>query len=84
MATTDRMVGESYKDFAGRMAGQARAAEIDRDRARAEVDQAYARGHADGMAAGRRVAWAEAQDEARQAMHEGYQLGLDAGRGDNS
>lgn len=30
--TTDRMVGESYKDYAARMAGQARAAEIDRDR----------------------------------------------------
>jgi hypothetical protein len=32
-----RQVGESYKDYAARMAGAARAAEIDRDSAQAEL-----------------------------------------------
>lgn len=40
MSTVDlsiRQVGESYKDYAARMAGAARAAEIDRDTAWQEV-----------------------------------------------
>lgn len=31
MSYRDRQIGESYKDYAARMAGDARAAEIDRD-----------------------------------------------------
>lgn len=34
----DRMIGESYKDYAIRQRGVARAAEVDRDQARGEVE----------------------------------------------
>lgn len=38
-----RYVGESYRDYAARMAGAARAAEKDRDAALAEVQRLRAR-----------------------------------------
>jgi len=42
MNSRDRQIGESYKDYAARMAGEARAAEIDRDRLAKQNDDGRA------------------------------------------
>lgn len=39
----ERQVGESYRDYAARMRGDCRAAELDRDRLAEELKQAQAR-----------------------------------------
>jgi hypothetical protein len=69
---SERQVGESYKDYAARMAGAARAAEIDRDAALAARDAL----RAERVASGRQLAFVEAERDALRLVLSGRRTEL--------